>query len=145
MASVGHVSLGITYKQAGRMRTWHGLHIYAHSLLSHQFYCIWVKSCTLTNTGLLCTSWWHGRWEKRENDAPELFSLSHMFNDMSVYAVPPPPKERGHCVYTLTNRKWCQSLSPGRLRRLLRYRDSGFLFLSFFLSPAFTWTHTDRH
>lgn len=43
----------------------------------------------------------------------------------------------GHCVYTytLTNRKWCQSLSPGRQRRLLRYRDSGFLFLSFFPQP----------
>lgn len=74
------------------------------------------------------------------------FSVSHMFNDTCQFMQsPPPPKERGHCVYTLTNRKWCKSLSPGRLRRLLRYRDSGFLFLSFFLSPAFTWTHTDRH
>lgn len=33
MASVGHVSLGIMYNQADRMRTWHRLHIYAHSLL----------------------------------------------------------------------------------------------------------------
>lgn len=43
----------------------------------------------------------------------------------------------GHCVHTrtFTNRKWCQSLSPGRQRRLLRYRDSGFLFLSFSSAP----------
>lgn len=43
----------------------------------------------------------------------------------------------GHCVYTytLTDRKWCQSLSPGRQRRLLRYHDSGFLFLSFSSAP----------
>lgn len=38
-------------------------------------------------------------------------------------------------MYTLTNRKWCQSLSPGRQRRLLRYCDSGFLFLSFSSAP----------
>lgn len=44
----------------------------------------------------------------------------------------------GHIVHThntLTNRKWCQSLSPGRQRRLLRYRDSGFLFLCFSSAP----------
>lgn len=38
-------------------------------------------------------------------------------------------------TYTLTNRKWCQSLSPGRQKRLLRYHDSGFLFLSFSSAP----------
>lgn len=113
--------------------------------------CIRLKSCTPANALLSGTWWWQVCWSCRAEPAVHeeekrtwtLLNLTHTFTTHSgiglcrvffFFVV-----TLGHCVhtrtYTLTNRKWCQSLSPGRQRRLLRYRDSGFLFLSFSSAP----------
>lgn len=157
MASVGHVSLGIMYNQADRMRTWHRLHIYAHSLLLKRAPACTHDACKFSPAHQLV----HSRHvsdgdmgaeaesacnQKREHTWTSL-NLTHTFETVTFRFVCVCffLNTWTLCIHIHTNRKWCQSLSPGRRRRLLRYRDSGFLFLSFFLSPAFTWTHTDRH
>lgn len=114
--------------------------------------CMQIKPCTPSNAILSWTWQWHGCWSCRavhEREHPrELCSTSHVhetfthqfvqglfcFSVVFVLGSPPAWTLCTH-IYTLTNRKWCQSLSPGRQRRLLRYRDSGFLFLSFSSAP----------
>lgn len=126
------------------MRTWPRLLIYAHGLLSnHVLACtqshtqgMRVKSCT---NAVLSGTWWWVCCRCRAKPAKD----KHMnFPQPHTFMTHPRISlclffsfffTLEHCVHT--NRKWCQSLSPGRQRRLLRYRDSGFLFLSFSSTP----------
>lgn len=116
MASVGRVSLGRTYSEADRMRTWtqtprtcprSAVETRTHTHDAHE----WNHAQMALPSG----TWRPARtFVTRSRTSPVLFWTL--------------------CTHS-TNRKWCQSLSPGRQRRLLRYRDSGFLFLSFSSAP----------
>jgi len=99
------------------MCAWHRLHICAHRLL-------WQLALTCKHDAF--------NFSLAHQHVPDgclscRAELSRTAHDVFTYL------GLGHTVYTctLTNRKWCQTLSPGRQRWLLRYRDSGFLFLSF--------------